>query len=430
MHTSSCKKLARRRWAVNALFFTSVAATTSAAIADENPLLEYFQRDTGRVDPALMMERHASVIKQLTGLELTEMPQVISTAPGDVAVNYNEKTASEIDRSDEDRAAAQTRVFKLLGLVPPDYDYEQVAIHSYFGLAGLFDTETKAIHLIERAGRKAQERTLVHEMVHAAQDAAVDLGAYQERYYTSLDARLATASIMEGQAVAVSYIETIEAAGGRDASSVQSEELGDFLTTWTAVESGNFLTELALIPYTLGAQYVLQEYLEHGNTDFRSMLENPPISTEQLIHKDKYLSSDAPKTTRLETEIERLGELFDQDLAYGTTLGELVLNRMLSDPSESGSPSHINGWGGDYIAYFDVGNDDYVLILDTLWDQVSDAESFNLALTQWSKSQMDSSTSQFVFEPIIQQKDERVLMILKTESTRLKLDGVLSLLES
>jgi len=88
-----------------------------------------------------------------------------------------------------------------LGLVPPDFDYEEGAFRLLEAqLAGFYEPHDKKMYLAADLEARARDATLAHELVHALQDQHYDLGqslAYKEQ---ANDKESALQALAEGDA--------------------------------------------------------------------------------------------------------------------------------------------------------------------------------------------------------------------------------------
>jgi hypothetical protein len=127
--------------------------------------------------------------------------------------------------------------------------------------------------------------------------------------------------------------------------------------------------------------------------DVRAAFENPPRSSEQILHPDKYWNRDERDEPRkIELDTSRLPKgwtVLGED-----TLGELYLG-LLTTPMEQRkgfdaknpmavlgikytNPT-VEGWGGDRVVLLGRG-EERLLQLVTLWDSPEDAAEFQRAI--------------------------------------------------
>jgi len=387
-------------------------ASPSLPDAEGFSYLEYFRRDTGRVAPQEMMERYATVIRHLSGFELKTLPEVVNTPRGDVASLCRKSAQAMYQDDGEEKFTGQTAMLRLLGIgSEKGKSTAPYPERTCLDAAGLYDPESKRILLVESAGRRTQAATLMHEMVHAAQDRTIGLSAYQERHYTSLDAALAASALLEGQAQAVTTLQTLRTldADGADETirAILSEPLHEAF-----FDGENSCASIAGFPYTAGSIFVLHRYSGDGVTAFQTMFDRVPASTEQVLHRDKFLADERPEQAPLQGAAHKLGKQLGGTLVYQTTLGELVIGGMLAPLGGATAATAAAGWNGDRAALIDRGENGQTLVLDTLWDSPKDAEEFAAALERWLDLPTDGPEEAAPKGMVTRRSDKRVVAIL------------------
>jgi len=127
--------------------------------------------------------------------------------------------------------------------------------------------------------------------------------------------------------------------------------------------------------------------------DFETAFTQPPLSSEQVLHPDKYwipAERDDPIPVRFEADELPAGwEKLAED-----TLGEIMLGLFVEPPAErSGMKGQLailgakftypasEGWGGDRYVLLGKGPA-RVLLCATVWDTAADAEEFAAAVTE------------------------------------------------
>lgn len=131
-----------------------------------------------------------------------------------------------------------------------------------------------------------------------------------------------------------------------------------------------------------GLQFVRALYERNSNwSEVNAAYDNPPRSTEQILHPEKYISGDAPRQVRL-NRLDSYFKEIDPDstwrLAFDQTLGEFYLRQHLilrmQAPEVEGMAS---GWGGDrFLLYVREQDGATVLVWKSVWDTVVDAREF------------------------------------------------------
>ena len=107
-------------------------------------------------------------------------------------------------------------------------------------------------------------------------------------------------------------------------------------------------------------------------------LADPPQSTEQVLHPEKYL--DKPRDEPMPVSLPPLTNTLGAGWTYRDTdtMGEFDLKEMLQINNVDDANAW-EGWGGGRYALYQKG-DAALVILGTVWDTSTDATEFNAAM--------------------------------------------------
>ena len=129
--------------------------------------------------------------------------------------------------------------------------------------------------------------------------------------------------------------------------------------------------------YRYGVEFVEELYNQGGGwAAVEEAYENPPNTTEQIMHPEKYFVQEGAQSVEAPlisgdwnlTENERFGEYFIL----------VMLDRWISkDKAEHAA----EGWGGDNLTYYERG-DEYLFTWNISWDSMDDANEFYLAFQE------------------------------------------------
>jgi hypothetical protein len=216
---------------------------------------------------------------------------------------------------------------------------------------------------------------LVHELVHALQDQHLGLSANIDKHRDS-DAESAYRALIEGDAT----LAMIAFAHERDA-----RQLSELTTDPASVRNLSALvrssplagSELGSAPAIVRVP-LLSAYVDglgfaanlHGDGGWGRVDRahaDPPASTEQVLHPERFVHHDAPQRLRLNDAATQLGAGFE--LVHEDTLGELELGVYfgLGGGAEAGARAAM-GWAGDRLyAFRDHGGATAIVWL-TAWD--------------------------------------------------------------
>jgi hypothetical protein len=139
------------------------------------------------------------------------------------------------------------------------------------------------------------------------------------------------------------------------------------------------IREGLIFPYLAGADFVRWFVRQYADTvPFGPRL---PLSTEQILHPDRYQRGDRPAELRF---------VRGPEPTYHDNLGEFetrILLTVLSGSESAGSAAAL-GWAGDRYGVFDVGSTgERALVWWTAWDTDAAARRFLLVLErEWKKT--------------------------------------------
>src|SRR3954451_794368 len=236
-------------------------------------------------------------VERLRDLRFTSPPVPQTVSPAQARREW----LADLDRSyPRSRRLADEEVLKLLGLLDPKVDL-RAASSSIFGeqVAGYYDPHSRRLRVVSGAstsGRVLNEIVLAHELTHALEDQR--LGLDQERLASNDDRALAYLSLVEGSATDVMYDYGARYFSGE-------ELLGGVLGSAFQGTGGlpPFVTAQLVFPYQRGLAFV-QRLVQVGDGKWTLVdaahRSHPPVSTEQILHPDKYLRFEEPQRVRLD----------------------------------------------------------------------------------------------------------------------------------
>jgi len=111
---------------------------------------------------------------------------------------------------------------------------------------------------------------------------------------------------------------------------------------------------------------------------------DPPTSTEQVMHPERYLAGDEPVPVHLPSLAVVLGNGWD--LVHDGVVGEFLLALYLENwHEESDAATAVEGWGGDRCAvYYNGESGETLMALSTQWDTPTDARQFRDAYAEYA----------------------------------------------
>ena len=284
---------------------------------------------------------------------------------------------------------ADEELLKLLALVPSDTDIVKV-LEKVSGeqVVGYYDTRRKTLRLVSGNGADSPalvDVTLAHELTHALEDQVFGL---KEPTSTTDDGASAATALSEGTATYVMDQFTRCCVNARDLA------LGSFSSLFGASCSDipPYIERTLLFSYSGGEEFVRQLHDATGNWSLvnAALSSQPPVSTEQIMHPDKYVPFEAPLPVKLRTAAV-LGDGWKR--ASAGTLGELDTRELLRLGDAARAADGAAGWGGGRYELWQRpgGAGDCAapcrqrdaLVLSWRWDTARDAREFDPVLREY-----------------------------------------------
>ncbi len=345
--------------------------------------------------PALTQADQAEIAEVLAQVESI---RGLDASP-DIQANYLNREELEermLEDFEEDNPEEEIKdaesIMVMLGFVEPDLDLEEFYIDLLTEqIAGFYDPEDNGLYLIsETQSMSAMDRyTLSHEFVHYLQDENFDLmrppfsdpeGSEVE---TDDDASFAATCLIEGDAVLTSELWLTKYMDAEDMMDMyaESEEYSSKILD----SAPEYIYESLLFPYVEGLEFVRYIHDEGGFDAVDRAFREPPSSTEQIYHPEKYLKGEKPVEVELEDISPQLGGGWELD--YDNVLGEFdvyqLFNPYFNDRDDVEDAAA--GWGGNRYHYYSNGDDEELLVQAYAWDTEKDAQEFAAAYTQYLK---------------------------------------------
>jgi hypothetical protein len=296
------------------------------------------------------------------------------------------------DYSDED---ARRDVIELstLGLLPAGFDLKQFYTELYSEqIAGFYDDEIKTMYVVQGVGFGGSEKlTYAHEFTHVLQDQVYGfddrLDMSEESCQTDSERCAAIQALVEGDAVLTETLWFQSYATQQDYEDLM--EAYDNYESPILDSAPPYMSADLYFPYEQGLIFVQLLYNNGGYVGVDQAYENLPVSTEQIMHPDRY-PADTPITITLPDLTDLLGPgwmLYDQNV-MGEWYTFLILNKSFDESwqlSDSFASTAAEGWGGDaYAFYLNEDTDQVVFVMDSVWDNQTEANEFTSAFTSYA----------------------------------------------
>ena len=321
----------------------------------------------------------------LRELQFRRRVPVTVESPAKLAKRLLAVLAEETDENDLRR---QGRAMELLGELPAGSDLpallNRLQAESVLGFYVPGRPPKGGLYVRSSRGLDPYARIiLAHELTHAVTDQRYDL--------TRAD-RLAAAGGREDELAAYSGL--VEG----DATFTMQRYLAERLTPAEQANAGlvaatdrtpirdaapAVIRESMLFPFQEGLRFVSILYQQGGWAAVNRAYRDPPTTTEQLLHPERYLRDrDRPQRVTVPDLRGRLGGGWRPgvELSFGELDARLLLQGELA---VTAAQTAAAGWDGGRVRTFQRG-DKTALVLRTVWDSTAEATQFCGAMRGWA----------------------------------------------
>lgn len=257
---------------------------------------------------------------------------------------------------DADKRYADQKTMEKFGLLPKDYPLDQTLIKVLTEqIAGLYDPDSQEFFIADWTSPADERMVMSHELTHALQDQHFHIDKWTDAAKPNDDAELARDAVLEGSAMAAMIDYQLGDKGSvRDLGDFDPSLLmGDTDGSPELSKAPKVLQDELLFPYMAGtrfAQRVLQA--SSGWPDFHKVFENPPASTQQIMHPEMYLKGVVPPAIMLPSTAGLISA--DWKKLDENDMGEFGLLEILKQflPKDRAS-SLAADWSADRYAIFE-----------------------------------------------------------------------------
>jgi hypothetical protein len=329
----------------------------------------------------------------LRGLRFRRRVPVTVESPARLSRRLQRVMTAEIDQADLTR---QGRAMELLGQLPPGTDLARL----------LRDIRAEGVGGFYLPGRPPKGRLFVrssrgldpfaryilaHELTHAVTDQHYDL-TYADRLEADAgreDELVAYAGLLEGDANLVAQLYLAKRLTPAEQASFALTAAGQRTPRQHAAPAA--IRESLQFPYQTGLRFVAQLYRAGGWAAVNRAYRDPPTSTEQVLHPERYLRNrDQPQRVAVPDLSARLGPGWRPAVELG--FGELDARLLLQgELPATDAATGAAGWDGGGLRTFQRG-DRTALAVRTVWDSTGEADQFCGAMRRWAGGRFGSPT--------------------------------------
>ncbi len=312
---------------------------------------------------AALFQEIDEVIAELSRITGWKAPRKISpeSISKDGLKQFLEARIQEIVKPEEIRA--EEIALKKLGLVPEDFDLKKMTIDLLTEQAAAFyDYKKKKLVVLESNMSLMQKPILVHELAHALADAHFNLGKYLLRGKSD-DAALSRQAVMEGQATwLMSEYLMVKMGTSLRSGSEMAGMMGRINTSSGAYPVFDaaplYLRESLLFPYSKGFTFQHAVVLKYGQKAFSEVFRNPPASSQQILHPEKYFS----RTAAAKPPLPKADVGGFRPMIEGA-LGEFDHDVLFRQYGSAGDAALAERWRGAHFQIFEHKRDQRFLLL-------------------------------------------------------------------
>lgn len=287
------------------------------------------------------------------------------------------------DRTDAQRYA-DDKALEAFGLIPKGFPLDSFMLDVMTDqVAGLYDPKAKEFYIANWIAIDDQKPVMAHELTHALEDQSFQIEKWIKAARPNDDAELARDSVSEGSAMAAMVDYSLQddhltvRALPDVAGLIQTHAVAEMDKDPKLSKAPGFIRDELLFPYLAGVSFTQQFLKAHtGWSDLKLIFENPPASTQQIIHPDLYLKGVKPVAVSLPDWKDVAPA--EWKLLEENVLGEFGLDEVLKDYlGQARADALSSAWAGDHYAVFeDEKTKETTLVFRLALDNEQDAAGF------------------------------------------------------
>lgn len=261
-----------------------------------------------------------------------------------------------------DEIRAEELTLKKLGFVPTDFRLRETMLSLLAEqTAAFYDYHRKKLYLIDWTSSSLRASATVHELAHALADQSYSLEKFARRVEHDSEASAARQAVVEGQAdwLMRDYIKRHPA---ETTSGVVSDPESTIFD-----KAPLYLRETLTFPYNEGETFQQAVYAKFGKAAFRKVFEEPPVSTQQILHPEKYFAGQKPVKVSLPS-LRKMHRLVEGPL--GELDHSILLRQYTTDADAKEVGPHLLG------AHFELWESKKLERVSMVYRSVWDSEAW------------------------------------------------------
>jgi hypothetical protein len=299
---------------------------------------------------ARLIARTLKRVEIARGLESKKaVPGVLMDRPGLIARVKDHVSRELPPEAIRDEGLA----LQLFGFIPTRFDYEAAEYALLQDqLAGYYEPADGTMYMASDLGDEEAEATLAHELVHALQDQRWNLEERSKYRPGDGDHSEVVSALAEGDATSAMFdVMIARAAPGTGKSAVDlpddvfAEQIRAGMNDGPGAKAPHVMRTSLAAPYIYGTLFVHALRRRGGWDAVNRAWDDPPTTTEQILHADKWLAHEAAMPVTAPTfAVLGPGWKVDDEDTEGE-LGTRIAFEEWMEPKAAAEAS--SGWGGD-----------------------------------------------------------------------------------
>ena len=320
-----------------------------------------------------------------------------------------------------------------LGLYPEALDLKKSLLDFYtVQVAAFYDARAKKLVLPEdlaagilsgaeepaALGTMMGDMVLAHELTHALQDQHFSL---EDRLRPSSedDRTLAFHAVAEGDATVAGFAYLFRGADDKFLELInQTVQDSIRVARSTLTDTPEAVVEELLFQYYGGVSLVSRALRDQGWSGVNLLYSIPPLSTEQILHPEKFFELPDPPTR---VGLKGLSGLFRPDWREieNNVLGELMVQVLFRRfVAEAEAQRIAEGWDGDRFVAFQR-EQETAFVWATVWDSLRDAQEFLRGYSEILGKKYAGSGPRAAYA-YAEQRDRRVMVVEGLEKSYIR----------
>jgi hypothetical protein len=321
----------------------------------------------GDEELARLVDSLRAPVEQATGLRFTAPPRSAMRSREQVREYLIMKLDEELPPA---RLHGLETAYRLFGLLPDTLQLRPMLLDLYTEqVAGFYDPDSATLFGVEGSDRTQLRLVLAHELIHALQGQHLPLDSILDARDNN-DRLAAAQAILEGQATLAS-LEVLapgqDVAGNPQFWELYREQVRQQQSSMPVFRRAPLVVREALIfPYLQGAEFL--HWWEREGRDSLPYGPRMPVSTEQILHPERYARGDRPVPLAFQP---------DSAVVFEDVLGENEIRVVLAVLAGSDEVQTVMpiGWGADRYRLYRTP-DGEALVWYAIWDEPRSAERF------------------------------------------------------